>query len=192
MNCNPFTLGHKYLIETAANSVEFLWVFVVEEDKSIFKFSERIELVRKGTEGLTNVVVVPSGKLMISSVTFPDYFLKEQKKEVFVDSSKDVRIFGKYVAPYLNINKRFVGEEPYDPVTRDYNNAMKRILPRYGLEVVEIPRLCCDKEAISASYVRKLIVDQKWEIIKKIVPNTTLEFLKKNYELLVSRIKANN
>lgn len=42
MNCNPFTLGHRYLIEYVANKVEKLFIFVVEEDKSEFPF--RIEL----------------------------------------------------------------------------------------------------------------------------------------------------
>lgn len=34
MNCNPFTLGHRYLIETASKQVDTLYIFVVEENKS--------------------------------------------------------------------------------------------------------------------------------------------------------------
>ena len=45
MNCNPFTLGHQYLVEYAASKVAKLYLFVVEEDKSEFPFADRIELV---------------------------------------------------------------------------------------------------------------------------------------------------
>lgn len=48
MNCNPFTLGHRYLIEYASKYVDYLYIFVVEEDKSFFPFSDRIDLIKKG------------------------------------------------------------------------------------------------------------------------------------------------
>ncbi|WDU82327.1 GNAT family N-acetyltransferase [Caloramator sp. Dgby_cultured_2] len=52
MNCNPFTLGHKYLIEIAAKENERVVVFIVEENKSLFPFDVRLELVKKGVEDL--------------------------------------------------------------------------------------------------------------------------------------------
>ena len=36
MNCNPFTLGHKYIVEKAARENDNVIIFVVEEDKSSF------------------------------------------------------------------------------------------------------------------------------------------------------------
>ena len=47
MNCNPFTLGHQYLIETAAKQCDRLYVFVLSEDKSQFSAADRMELVKK-------------------------------------------------------------------------------------------------------------------------------------------------
>lgn len=76
MNCNPFTLGHRYLIEEACSQVDILYVFVVEEDKSYFKFEDRIEMVRQGTKDLKQVQVLPSGKYIISKETFAQYFKK--------------------------------------------------------------------------------------------------------------------
>ena len=38
MNCNPFTSGHRYLIEYALKNVDYLFIFVVEEDQSVFLF----------------------------------------------------------------------------------------------------------------------------------------------------------
>jgi len=177
MNCNPFTLGHKYLICQAAKEVDYLYIFVVEEDKSFFPFKDRIKLVKDGTTEFVNVTVVPSGRLIISSVTFPGYFLKDSPDAVGVDTSLDVDIFARYIAGPLHITKRFVGEEPIDMVTRSYNESMKEILPRYGIELHEIPRKESGGGVISASRVRKALKLNDFETIKKLVPKTTLRYL---------------
>ena len=181
MNCNPFTLGHRYLIESSSKKVDYLIIFVVEENKSYFDFNDRIELVKKGVSDLKNVYVVPSGKLMISAVTFPGYFLKDNPKESVADSSKDVEIFGRYIAPKLGISRRFVGEEPTDFITNQYNETMINILPRYGIELTVIPRKKSKEDIISASTVRKLLEQKRFEDIKRFVPATTYEYLLKRF-----------
>lgn len=181
MNCNPFTLGHRYLIEYAAGKVDKLYVFVVEEDKSEFPFSDRLELVKKGTQDLSDVVVIPSGKFIISTQTFQQYFEKGENQNVVVDASNDLEIFAKEIAPSLNITVRFAGEEPLDNVTRQYNASMRSILPQYGIEFEEIPRKEHAGEVISASRVRKLLKAKDFAQIEKLVPATTFEYLKKIY-----------
>lgn len=109
MNCNPFILRHRYLIEYESECVERLYVFVVEEDRSVFPFTDRIELVRKGTSDLKNVTVLPSGKFIISSLIFEEYFNKSLLQESTVDPSMDVELFGKEIAPALGITVRFAG-----------------------------------------------------------------------------------
>lgn len=178
MNCNPFTLGHQYLIETAAGMVAQLYIFVVEEDKSIFPFAERIELVRKGTAHLKNVTVLPSGKFIISSLTFSDYFNKSKLQDTVIDTSMDVEIFAEKIAPVLNIKVRFAGEEPLDMVTRQYNESMRKILPQHGIRFVEIPRKTFGDGVISASRVRKLLEENNFEEIRQIVPGSTYQYLK--------------
>ncbi|MDE6231989.1 MAG: adenylyltransferase/cytidyltransferase family protein [Lachnospiraceae bacterium] len=177
MNCNPFTLGHQYLIKKAAGMVDTLYIFVVEEDKSIFPFEHRFEMVKRGTENIDNVVVLPSGRFMISSLTFPEYFLKGEDNSIAVDTSLDVDIFGKYIADKLNISVRFAGEEPFDAVTRQYNASMKDRLPHYGVEFVEIKRKTVDETVISATTVRKYIKEKKYEELSKMVPDTTFGYL---------------
>jgi [citrate (pro-3S)-lyase] ligase len=182
MNCNPFTKGHRYLIEHAAKQVDRLYVFVVEEDKSFFKFSDRLEMVKQGAADLENVVVVPSGKFMISALTFPEYFMKDYVKEKNFDVTMDLEIFCKYIAAPLNIKKRFAGEEPFDPVTSNYNENMRKILPQYGMEFYEIPRLTIDNErVINATEVRRLLKEGDFEAIREYVPETTLQILKEKY-----------
>jgi hypothetical protein len=181
MNCNPFTLGHRHLIEYAAGKAEHLYIFVVEEDKSEFSFADRYKLVKKNTSDLKNVTVLLSGKFIISSVTFAGYFEKSDTSEEQAaeqDVGLDLLIFAAAIAPELNIKTRFVGQEPFDHVTRHYNEEMKKILPEYGCEVVEIPRLEENGNAVSASRVRKLLKERNFEEIKKIVPKATLRYLK--------------
>lgn len=177
MNCNPFTLGHRYLIEKASRENNTVIVFIVEEDRSSFPFDVRYDLVRKGVSHLKNVYVVPGGDYIISSSTFPSYFIKEEEAKDRAYKELDAGIFGKYIAPAFNITKRYVGSEPFCHVTRGYNETLSRILPKYGIEVKIIDRLSIDGVIVSASLVRKLIREDDWEKIKMLVPETTYSFL---------------
>ncbi len=177
MNCNPFTLGHRYLIETAAKQCDHLIVFVVEEDKSVFPFADRLKLVEEGTRDIPNVKVIPSGSFVLSSLTFSEYFNKSELQDRVIDTSLDVTVFAQEIAPCLNITKRFAGEEPFDSVTRQYNETMSRILPQYGIEFVEIPRKELNSEPISASRVRRLLDEKKFDELSGLVPKTTFEYL---------------
>lgn len=126
VNANPFTLGHKALIELAARDAEQCIVFVVEENQSVFPFDVRLALVRAGTADLPNVRVVPSGPYIISAGTFPSYFLKKNER-LPAQTHLDGTIFAHLLAPGFGITKRFVGTEPTDPVTRAYNEALKDV-----------------------------------------------------------------
>jgi [citrate (pro-3S)-lyase] ligase len=182
MNCNPFTNGHRYLIETAAAKVKYLFVFAVQEDRSEFPFEERYELMQAATEDIENVYVLPSGQFIISSFTFEEYFNKKSLNTMAVNPSNDIRLFGGQIAPHLNIKTRFAGEEPLDPVTRQYNRQMEAILPQYGVSFEEIPRKEIDGEVISASRVRELLKTRDFEAIARLVPTVTLEYLKRKYK----------
>lgn len=181
MNCNPFTNGHHYLIQESSKLVAKLIVFVVEENKSIFSFDDRIKLVREGVRDIENVTVLPSGQFMISSVTFPGYFNKNSM--VCCDCEADLEIFCRYIAPALNIYYRFAGEEPNDIVTANYNITMSRILPGYNIQFVEIQRLKYDDNVISASRVRRLLNNftKNRTELKELVPEVTYKYLCKKY-----------
>jgi [citrate (pro-3S)-lyase] ligase len=192
MNCNPFTNGHKYLIEYAASQVDFLYIFTVEENKSYFSFEDRIELIKQGTAHINNVVVLPSGKFIISALTFPGYFYKDDLKDAVIDCSDDVTIFAQHIAPALNITIRFAGEEPLDPVTSQYNQAMADILPCYSIEFKIIPRKEKDGQIISASLVRKYYEQGNLTAIEGLVPSGTYNYLLARYEREHKMIHDNN
>lgn len=192
MNCNPFTLGHRYLIEKASQENEEVVIFIVEENRSIFPFDIRYNLVKKGTEDLKNVHVIPGGNYIISSNTFPSYFLKLEDERLRAYTDLDANIFGKYIAPVFNVKKRYIGTEPYDCVTQNYNEALIKVLPSYDVKVKLINRLSTQgTRAISASEVRKLIRSDGWDEIKKLVPTTTYNFLKSDEAAgIVNKIKG--
>lgn len=188
INANPFTLGHRYLLEQAANACDWLHVFVVREDLSMFSYADRIELVRKGATGITNLTVHEGSAYMVSKATFPTYFIKEKKDVETASTACDLLLFRNYIAPALGITHRFVGTEPFCAVTKRYNEDMKYWLQEAPtntpvVELVEIDR--CSQSTglvISASAVRAALAKQDFELIKTLVPNSTYEFLVKNYK----------
>ena len=177
-NCNPFTNGHRYLIETAASMCDVLHLFILSEDRSTFPAAVRYELAKKGIEGLDNVILHHTSDYLISSAVFPTYFIKEQGRAEEINCELDLRIFCEYFAKELGITKRFVGTEPFCAVTSAYNRIMKTILPEYGVEVVEIERKREDDVQISASKVRDCLAKGDYDSIARIVPQSTLDYLR--------------
>ena len=177
MNCNPFTLGHRYLIETASRECDNLFVFVVSEDKSRFSYKDRIEMVKEGTKDIPNVSVLPTGPYLISSATFPTYFLKNRDNIAEIKCLLDIKIFTEYYAPHFNIRTRYVGCEPFSLATEQYNIALKKFLPANGIEVKELPRFEIKNKPVSASRVRELIESGNIREASALVPDTTYNYL---------------
>ena len=170
-NCDPFTLGHRHLIEYAAAHCDHLYVFAVAEKGSMFSPEERLSMIRKGTEDLANCHVLSSDLYLVSRATFPAYFIKDKTRADLVKADLDIAFFAEHLAPALNITARFVGEEPFSPVTAAYNERMKELLPAHGIELIEIPRA----GSISASRVRELIQAGEIEQTRDLVPESTYE-----------------
>ena len=175
MNANPFTLGHRYLIEQADFSARptglgrndkdpsiglgrndkpsvissdarraesrNLVIIPVKEDASRFPYTERLAMLRAGAGDLADVV--EGSDYQISAATFPTYFLKNLSDAAETQMRLDIDLFGRHIAPALGARVRFVGTEPADPLTARYNALLKELLPKYGVQLVEIPRLAC-------------------------------------------------
>lgn len=176
-NCNPFTLGHRHLIEQAARQCDQLHLFILSENKSAFSPEVRMELARAGCADLANVHIHPTGPYMVSSATFPSYFIKDKARVDDIFCDLDIRIFAEKITPALGITCRFVGTEPHCPVTRFYNEQLKARLPRYDIDLIEIPRREEAGVAISASRVRALLKENKLSEIRPLVPKTTFAYL---------------
>lgn len=175
MNCNPFTLGHRYLIEQAAKQVERLYVMVVREDCSLFAYTERKAMVEQGVADIENVNVIDGSDYAISRATFPTYFLKRLDDAADTQMLLDLDLFRRHIAPALGAKVRFVGTEPTDELTRRYNELMMESLGKD--HVVEIPRLENGGVAVSASRVRRAMESNSLKEAAQLVPPTTLPYI---------------
>lgn len=175
MNANPFTLGHQYLVETAAGACDTLHLFLVSEDASLVPFAVRKKLVEAGVAHLPNVVCHDSGPYIISSATFPSYFLKDENAVIEGHARLDLAVFVK-IAQALGITARYVGEEPASLVTGLYNQIMARQLPQAGIDCIIVPRREAAGAPISASTVRKLLQEGRLEDIRGLVPESTYAY----------------
>ena len=173
MNCNPFTLGHRYLIEQAAKQVERLYVMVVKEDCSLFAYTERKAMGEQAVADIENVSVIDGSDYAISRATFPTYFLKRLDDAADTQMLLDLDLFRRHIAPALGATVRFVGTEPTDQLTRRYNQLMHEALK----DVREINRLEKDGNAVSASRVRKAMEEGDMNTIRQLVPPTTLPYI---------------
>lgn len=180
MNANPFTNGHLYLITEAAKRCETLFVFVLSEDRSFFDSQTRLALVKAGVDHLENVIVLETKEYMVSSATFPSYFLKDQAQlEIAsVQATMDARLFKEKIAPCLSITTRYVGEEPFSEVTAIYNQMMEKVFAP-DIALVISPRFEVDGEAVSATKVRELIAKKEYTAIERLVPPTTYKEIMK-------------
>ena len=190
MNANPFTLGHQYLVETAAGRCDTLHLFLLSEDASLVPFGVRKQLVQAGTAHLKNVVLHDSGPYIISNATFPSYFLKDDSAVIQGHAKLDLTIFVR-IARALGVTVRFVGEEPTSQVTGLYNEIMAAQLPENGIDCVILPRKETLGKAISASTVRAALQAGDWQTLSQLVPQTTLDYFRSSEaEPVLRRIRS--
>ncbi len=173
MNANPFTLGHQYLVEKAAAESDILHLFIVSEDQSLVPFSVRKQLVLEGTAHLNNIIYHESDPYIISNATFPSYFQKDADAVMESHANLDLTIFVR-IAQALGINCRYVGEEPNSQVTGIYNKIMAKKLPENKISCTIVPRKEANGAVISASTVRTALKNDNIELLKTLVPETTL------------------
>lgn len=191
VNANPFTRGHQYLIRTAAQECDFVHVFVVREDASMFSYDDRLALVKAGVGEIPEhdkVLVHPGSEYIVSRATFPSYFLKDDADLNRAATGIDLQLFRTWIAPALSIRHRYVGTEPFSAITNLYNDEMHRWLERAPMaappiEVHVVPRLSVEGEttAISATEIRRLISEGRLDRIAELVPGPTLDLIKEKY-----------
>lgn len=203
MNANPFTKGHRYLVEQAASLVDNLYVIVVKEDRSRFPYVERKAMIEAGCAGLDNVVVCEGSDYAISAATFPTYFLKKLDDATDTQIALDLDLFVNHIAKPLGVTVRFAGSEPEDALTRRYNELMAEILPgtsvavvrqdhqpdselvegsavrqaRRPIDFVEIPRLEQKGNPISATSLRRALDKGNLKEAMEYIPKSTVPYL---------------
>lgn len=203
MNANPFTKGHRYLVEQVASQVDNLYVIVVKEDRSRFPYVERKAMIEAGCAGLDNVVVCEGSDYAISAATFPTYFLKKLDDATDTQIALDLDLFVNHIAKPLGVTVRFAGSEPEDALTHRYNELMAEILPgtsvavvrqahqpdselvkgsalrqaRRPIDFVEIPRLEQKGKPLSATSLRRALDKGGFKEAMEYIPKSTIPYL---------------
>lgn len=177
-HANPFTMGHLHLISTAAAQCDRVLVFSLSDDNAMFSAQTRLMLIKEGTAHLKNVDVLSGGDYIVSPTTFPTYFMEDRDRAKSEVCMLDLTLFGKKIAPEFNITRRYVGEEPYSALTKEYNRYMKKLLPPMGVSVIEIPRF----HGISATTVRQLLQRGAIDSIASLVPEPTYVYCKSHFK----------
>ncbi len=177
-NCNPFTYGHRYLVEEASKKCKWVHVFVLSAEQGWITAQDRFNMVQAGTSDLKNVILHVTSDYLISPVVFPTYFIKDKTNAFTINCMLDIQIFREHIAKALGITRRFVGTEPSSAVTNAYNECLKENLPAYNIEVTELERLQKDSEVVSASSVRKAIAEKDLKKARFMLPESTFDYLK--------------
>lgn len=176
MNANPFTLGHRYLVEQAVREYSTVHIFVLSEDASFFPADVRYDLVREGVKDLPNIMLHRTEDYLISTATFPSYFLRDSENAILASARLDLALFAK-IAAALGVTARFVGEEPASIATGLYNEIMTQELPKADIRCVVVPRLKKNGRVVSASSVRQAIHDGDMETARAMLPPSTWAYL---------------
>ncbi|MCR5288859.1 MAG: [citrate (pro-3S)-lyase] ligase [Treponema sp.] len=177
-NCNPFTKGHRYLVEQAASACEWVHLFVLSTEQEWISSKARFDMVKAGTKDIKNVILHVTSDYLISPVVFPTYFIKEKDKAFTFNCMLDIRIFCDHIAKELGITRRFVGTEPTSEVTRLYNDTLLQYLPQSGIDVTVVERLQMQNKTVSASTVRESIKNGSIDDIAYMLPQTTYDYLR--------------
>ena len=176
-NCNPFTFGHRYLIEQAAKLVGRLYLFVVREERSLFPFEYRFRMAREGTGDLSNVTLLDTSCYSVSGASFPTGLLRGGDPGGAIPMQLDLLLFASRIAPHFQIRTRFVGSEPLSRTTARYHAVMHSILPAFGIRVTELGQADARDAASSASLVREQLARGEAEGLAALVPESTRQFL---------------
>lgn len=177
MEGDLFTIGHRYLIERAREQVEFLIVFVIEEDVFLFSFEERMQMAEDGIQDMENVMIVPGGEFILSRQTFPQFISKRRDKAVNFNAEYDARIFAEYIAKPMRITHYFVGKEAGDRITEIYHEVLRKILPRRGIVFVEIPKTTENGEIVRSSRIHRYLRNEKYDKAYAMIPERIKQYL---------------
>ncbi len=181
-NCNPFTKGHRYLLEKAVKKCDYLHLFLLDDPRTYFSPEERYQMAAENCRDLEQVIIHKGSEYVVSAATFPTYFLKDKSKAAKANCRLDLELFARLIAPKLQIQVRFVGTEPVCEVTHSYNCMMKELLPSYGIRVEELERLKIHGVPVSASDVRAFISCGRAAEARELVLDGTWPYVERKME----------
>lgn len=181
INANPFTTGHRYLVELAAKRSTTVLVFVIEgkpesgsmgnhENTGIeFSFQERFNMTQACLMDIGNVTVLPSGPYIISRNDYPTAFLKEKLSNASAHAILDSQVFC-HICKALGIKMAFAGDEPRDELSEIHLNALRKECAKEGITLRVAERKRLEDKYISSALARIAIAHGDIDTLGAILP----------------------
>ena len=170
LNANPFTIGHRYLVDIARRRSSHVLVLVIqgkpesggkgnhENTGMVFPFRERMAMTEKGLADMAGVTILPSGPYIISRNDFPRDFLSRELGRVPAHAALDSMVIC-HVCKALGIKSLFAGDEPRDEMSEIHLKALRSACASSGLALRVAERKRLGEKYISSSMVRQDIAD---------------------------------
>lgn len=199
LHANPLTLGHCALIDFALKHYAHAHIFLLSEDRGAFPHWARRKILESYIQDFkTRLTLHETGPYLVSSQSFPSYFIQEKEEITKIQAQLDARLFKEQIAPTLQLDARILGTEPHSRPTALYNAAMEEVFaspprPHWPkLHILERHRM--NGGPISASRVRKLLSEGKLKEAKSLLPKASINFLMtcEGREVITSLRRQNN
>ena len=182
MSCNPYTLGHDYLVSVGSKLFDKFIVFLMQSGIDLIFDKKNCEsLVKIGTKKYNNVVVITLPDIFSYQTFWKEYNnLCIRKNKNYIGSNTytllDIvrNIFIKF-----NIKHFLCGIETNDNVTSQHINLLKTMFWQYDINVICIPRKKLKNKNfdINGTFVRKLIKLQKYNELYGLIPDDCIKYI---------------
>jgi len=173
---NPFTLGHKYLLEYASKNVDILYLITCNSNNFYFKSKDRYEMMKLGIKDIPNIKLLEMNDVYANEIMFSDYVFKDIQSIKHISFRNMNTITINVICKILGITRRFFGEEPNNEVARSYMEQFKKD-SNDSIICEIIPRKEIEGNTVSATYIRDLYKSNSYKEIKKYVPEKVYNYL---------------
>lgn len=185
MSCNPFTLGHRHIVELGSKMFDHFIVCIMQSGVNLlFDKEESDKIARMEMEDLENVTVITMPDVISFKTFYPEYndvALRENKNYIGIDTYNVINIYVRAFTKF-NIKYYLVGIETEDKVTGQLVKQIQTLLPRLGMQPICIPRktLKNSDRNISGTMCRDLIRRKEYDKLEGVLGQKTIKYLKEN------------
>jgi hypothetical protein len=185
MSCNPFTSGHRHLVEVGSKLFDYFVVFLMQEGINlVFDKTECENLARIGVEDLENVIVVPMSDVFSYQTYWAEYndvALRHSKNLVGLNTYELLNIVGK-AFKRINVQHFLCGIETNDNITHQHIVQAKTVFPQNDINVITIPRkkMANNMLSISGTQCREYLKTQQYDKLNGFLQPQVLKYIQDN------------
>jgi [citrate (pro-3S)-lyase] ligase len=183
MSANPFTIGHRHLVELGSKMFDYFVIFLMQDGYDlIFDKKECQKIVEVGVSDLDNVIVAPFPEGCITWDDFcPEYnnVAARHAKNFIGINVYDLANMLVVMCKEGNFSHYIAGIETDDAVTRQMCLHFKNICELNGINFIAIPRkkIGDNEKSISGTECRKLLETKQYDKLLKVLQPNVLQYI---------------